>query len=135
MELLPPIINFDPSLVSESILRATREEPASDVLIYTLLIPRQVPSISSGVDGRVCVIIVSAVSRPLECTLMQTFEDISQSIGDRRRKFLLASETSPRRVRHLLLDQGHEVELRVKLVGFRPRVREKPLLVEFLRNL
>lgn len=129
MKFFPAIINLDPSLIPEGILRATREESAGDVLIYTLVIPRKIPSISSGMNGRVGVIIVFAVSRSLESTLMQTFEDINQSIRDRRGKVLLASETSPCRVRNLLLDQRHEVELRVKLVGFRPGVREKTLLI------
>ena len=35
----------------------------------------------------------------------------------------------------MLLDQGHEVELRVKLVGFRPGVRKETLLVELFGYL
>lgn len=51
------------------------------------------------------------------------------------RKGVLSRKTPPRRVRYLLLDQGHEVELKVKLVGFCPGVRKETLLVEFFRYL
>ena len=52
-----------------------------------------------------------------------------------RVKNVLSSEAPPRRVRHLLLDEGHEVELRIKFVGFRPGVREETLLIQLLRYL
>ena len=81
------------------------------------------------------MIIVFAVSRSLECALMQTFRDMSGQCAVERAKDILPSETSPRRVRHLLLDEGHEVELRVKPVGFRPGIREETLLIELLRYL
>ena len=51
------------------------------------------------------------------------------------KKNILSSETPPRRIRHLLLDEGHEIELRVKPVGFRPGVRKETLLVELLSYL
>jgi len=47
-------------------------------------------------------------------------------------KNILSGKTSPRGVRHLLLNEGHEVELGVKLVGFRPGVGEETLLIELL---
>lgn len=58
-----------------------------------------------------------------------------QQMHTGRGRDLLASEASPRRVRYLLFDQGHEVELRIEFVGFRPGVREKSLLVQLLRYL
>lgn len=70
MKLFSAVIDFDPRLVSESVLRATRKEPTGNVLVYALIIPRQIPSIGSGMDGRVCVIIVFAISRLLERALM-----------------------------------------------------------------
>lgn len=63
------------------------------------------------------------------------FSRHKQKIHNRRGKDELASKSSPCRVRHLLLDQGHEVELRVEFIGFRPGIGEKSLLVEFLRYL
>lgn len=47
------------------------------------------------------------------------------------REGVLSRKTPPRRVRYLLLDQGREIELRIKLVGFCPGVRKETLLVEF----
>ena len=70
MKLFSAIINFDSSLVPESVLRAACEEPTSDVLVHALVIPRQISSIRSGMNRRVCVIVVFAVSWSLECAVM-----------------------------------------------------------------
>ena len=77
MKLFPAIINFDPSLIPESVLRTTREEPASNELIHAFIVSRQIPGVCGGMNGRVGVIIVFAVSRSLERALVQAFRDIS----------------------------------------------------------
>jgi len=104
VKLFTAIFNFDPSLVPESVLRATCEEPASNVLIHALVVPRQIPSICGGMNGRVGVVIVFAVSRLLELALLQTFSRREQLVRGRKGGSILPSETSPRSVRHLLLD-------------------------------
>lgn len=48
---------------------------------------------------------------------------------------LPGSEVSPRWIYCLLLDQGHEVELRVEAISFGTRVGQETLLVQLLSNL
>ena len=45
------------------------------------------------------------------------------------------SEATPRGVRGLLLDEGHEVKLRIIYVRLGTRIRQEPLLVQVFRDL
>lgn len=45
------------------------------------------------------------------------------------------SEVAPCWIHCLLLDQGHEVELRVEAIGLGTRVGQEPVLVQLLCNL
>ena len=84
-----------------------------------------------GVNGRMRLVVLTSVSRPLEGAIQQS--DVSRyaiARNDARLGIL-----APGLIVSLLLDEGLEVECLVVLVRFSPRVAQESSLIQLLSYL
>ena len=71
VELLVAVQHLNGGFPAERVLGAAREETARDVLVYPLLIARQVACVGCGMDGRVRFVVFPALPRPIELAVLQ----------------------------------------------------------------
>ena len=119
-------IDLDRSLLALRIAMARRQETPRNKLVHPSLIRIEVTGGSSGMDGRMRLIVLRSITRALKLAIDQpNMSDIPVASNVDS----LCCEASPVSIDRLLLYQRHEVERLVVLVRLGTRVAQKSLLI------
>ena len=112
MELLAGNADGDASLVANGIGPAAGEKAACHVVVDALVVACEAVGVRRRMDGRMCLIVVLAVTGPFKGAIEQALRNVA-----------------PRPIGGLLCDEAGKVKVLVVLVRLGSRIREEALLV------